>query len=50
MGIFKISFPFMAGTISGIYIAQNYDVPNIKNLAKTAFFKAKQIEAKYRKT
>ncbi|KAK9292871.1 hypothetical protein L1049_020852 [Liquidambar formosana] len=36
-------------TCCGIYISQNYDVPNLKKLANTALFKAKQIEERYRK-
>ncbi|XP_058106598.1 uncharacterized protein LOC131249871 [Magnolia sinica] len=49
MGIIKSSFSFMAGTLCGIYIAQNYNVPNIKKLASTALFMAKHIEESYRK-
>ena len=39
----------MLGTACGIYIAQNYNVPNIKKLANTAMFMAKHLEEKYRK-
>ncbi|XP_042475306.1 uncharacterized protein LOC122057320 [Macadamia integrifolia] len=49
MGIFKSSFVFMIGTVCGVYIAQNYDVPNIKKVAKTGIFMAKHIEENYRK-
>ncbi|XP_035548608.1 uncharacterized protein LOC121248389 [Juglans microcarpa x Juglans regia] len=49
MGIIRSCFSFIVGTVCGIYVAQNYDVPNIKKLAHTAQFKAKQIEEKYRK-
>ncbi|TQD98519.1 uncharacterized protein LOC126627935 [Malus sylvestris] len=49
MGIIKSSFSFLMGTVAGIYIAQNYDVPNIKKLGDTAVFIAKQYEEKYRK-
>ncbi|XP_050224325.1 uncharacterized protein LOC126674018 [Mercurialis annua] len=49
MGIIKSSFSFIAGTVCGIYIAQNYDVPNIKKLASTGLFMAKLMEEKYRK-
>lgn len=49
MGIFKGSFSFMVGTACGIYIAQNYSVPNIKKLANTAIFMARHLEEKYRK-
>ncbi|RXI08590.1 hypothetical protein DVH24_022734 [Malus domestica] len=44
MGIIKSSFSFLVGTVAGIYIAQNYDVPNIKKLGDTAVFIAKQYE------
>ncbi|KAL7212518.1 hypothetical protein ACSBR2_015249 [Camellia fascicularis] len=36
----------MVGTVCGIYIAQNYNVPNIRKLANTAIFMAKHIEEK----
>ncbi|XWS51600.1 hypothetical protein CRYUN_Cryun12cG0190800 [Craigia yunnanensis] len=49
MGIIKSSFSFIVGTVCGIYIAQNYSVPNIKKLVDTAFFTAKHVEEKYRK-
>ncbi|KAG2715626.1 hypothetical protein I3843_03G088900 [Carya illinoinensis] len=49
MGIIRSCFSFIVGTVCGIYVAQNYDVPNIKKLGRTALFKAKQVEEKYRK-
>ncbi|CAN4101354.1 unnamed protein product [Withania somnifera] len=49
MGIIRSSFSLIAGTVFGIYIAQNYNVPNIHNLIQNAFFKAKDVEEKYRK-
>ena len=49
MGIITRSFPFIAGTVCGIYIAQNYNVPNIRKLANDALSKARQTEQKYRK-
>ncbi|KAI8540281.1 hypothetical protein RHMOL_Rhmol09G0250600 [Rhododendron molle] len=49
MGLITSSFPFIAGTVCGIYIAQNYDVPNIKKVFNDAFSKAKHVEEKYRK-
>lgn len=39
----------MVGTVVGVYIAQNYAVPNIRKLADTAMEKLKQIEQTYRK-
>ncbi|KAL7222530.1 hypothetical protein ACSBR1_024258 [Camellia fascicularis] len=47
MWIIKSNFSFMVGTVCGIYIAQNYNVPNIYKLANTAIFMAKHIEEKY---
>ncbi|XP_065871313.1 uncharacterized protein [Euphorbia lathyris] len=49
MGIIRSCFSFILGTVSGVYIAQNYDVPNIKKLASTGLFMAKLMEEKYRK-
>ncbi|KAI8540278.1 hypothetical protein RHMOL_Rhmol09G0250500 [Rhododendron molle] len=49
MGLITSSFPFIVGTVCGIYIAQKYDVPNIKKVFNDAFSKAKHIEEKYRK-
>ena len=45
----RSSFSFIAGTVCGIYIAQNYNVPNIRKLGNTALFMAKVMEEKYRK-
>lgn len=49
MGIIRSCFSFIAGTACGIYVAQNYNVPNIKKLADIAIFMAKHVEEKYRK-
>ncbi|XP_027110503.1 uncharacterized protein LOC113762535 [Coffea eugenioides] len=49
MGIIRSSFSFIAGTVCGIYIAQNYNVPNIRNLTNEFLFRAKEVEEKYRK-
>lgn len=49
MGIITGSFSFIAGTICGVYIAQNYNVPNVEKLANTALFMAKLLEERYRK-
>lgn len=49
MGIIRSSFSFLLGTGCGIYVAQNYNVPNIKKLANTWIFVAKTIEGTYRK-
>ncbi|KAI3727471.1 hypothetical protein L6452_16086 [Arctium lappa] len=49
MGLIKSSFSFMMGTVFGIYVAQNYDVPNIHKLYKTGLVIAKHYEENYRK-
>ncbi|XP_031482182.1 uncharacterized protein LOC116252202 [Nymphaea colorata] len=49
MGIIRSSFSFMFGTVCGVYIAQNYNVPNIKRLFDTGIFMARHIEESYRK-
>uniref|UniRef100_A0A7N0TYY6 Uncharacterized protein n=1 Tax=Kalanchoe fedtschenkoi TaxID=63787 RepID=A0A7N0TYY6_KALFE len=49
MGLLRNYFSLISGTICGIYIAQNYNVPNIKKVVTTALFTAKHVEEKYRK-
>ncbi|KAK8565914.1 hypothetical protein V6N13_020988 [Hibiscus sabdariffa] len=49
MGIIRSGFSLMAGTLFGIYLAQNYNVPNIKKFANTGYVMAKHIEENYRK-
>ncbi|KAF7850883.1 hypothetical protein BT93_L4899 [Corymbia citriodora subsp. variegata] len=49
MGILKSSFSFLTGIACGIYVAQNYNVPNVKKLASTAIFMANLFEERYRK-
>ncbi|GAU31872.1 hypothetical protein TSUD_114830 [Trifolium subterraneum] len=49
MGIIRSCFSFIAGTVTGIYVAQNYKVPNIAKVADTFFFMAKITEETYRK-
>lgn len=50
MGIIRSCFSFIAGTVFGVYVAQNYQVPNIVKLADTALLTAKEYEEKYRKS
>jgi hypothetical protein len=49
MGFIRSSFSFMAGTLLGVYISQNYAVPNVKTLVTTGVVVAKQLETQYRK-
>ncbi|CAL9115163.1 unnamed protein product [Musa hybrid cultivar] len=49
MGIIRSSFSFLLGVGCGVYIAQNYEVPNIKKLVSTWMLKTKDIEETYRK-
>ncbi|XXG43095.1 hypothetical protein AAC387_Pa01g3208 [Persea americana] len=49
MGIIRSGFSFILGTLTGIYVAQNYNVPNIRKLSNTALLMAKHIEEQYRK-
>ncbi|KAB2632486.1 hypothetical protein C1H46_001611 [Malus baccata] len=49
MGIIRSSFSFLMGTVFGVYVAQNYDVPNIQKLSTTGLLIAKHIEENYRK-
>lgn len=39
----------MMGTAFGVYVAQNYNVPNIKKLTNTGLVIAKHLEDNYRK-
>ncbi|XP_042505861.1 uncharacterized protein LOC122082396 [Macadamia integrifolia] len=49
MGIIRSTFSFMTGTMFGIYLAQNYNVPNVKKLANTGLLFMKHVEENYRK-
>ncbi|KAL3649447.1 hypothetical protein CASFOL_005850 [Castilleja foliolosa] len=49
MAIMRRSFTFMAGTLVGAYIAQNYNLPHVSKLFKAGFVVAKHVEATYRK-
>ncbi|KAL5657277.1 hypothetical protein ACJX0J_030440, partial [Zea mays] len=47
MGLFRGSFTLLVGMGCGVYIAQNYNVPNVKKLFNTYVFLAKHIEETY---
>ncbi|WOL00681.1 hypothetical protein Cni_G09394 [Canna indica] len=49
MGIIRSSFSFMLGMGCGVFIAQNYEVPNMKKLAKEWLSKADDWEKTLRK-
>ncbi|KAG5228540.1 short transmembrane mitochondrial protein [Salix suchowensis] len=49
MGIIRSGFSFIAGTVFGVYVAQNYNVPNVKKIANTGLVIAKHFEENYRK-
>lgn len=38
------------GTVFGVYVAQNYALPNIRKLAGTGLLIAQHMEGTYRKT
>jgi len=49
MGIFRMSFSFSLGAFAGVYVAQNYTIPNLKTFVTTGLIVAKQLETQYRK-
>ncbi|PIN06483.1 hypothetical protein CDL12_20963 [Handroanthus impetiginosus] len=49
MGLCRSAFALMLGAIGGAYVAQNYDIPNIRNLIKRSFLEGKVLEETYRK-
>jgi len=48
-GLFGILFTYSIGIVSGVYIAQNYQVPNVKRTAQQQWAKFKAWEAERRK-
>ncbi|KAK9757826.1 hypothetical protein RND81_01G188600 [Saponaria officinalis] len=50
MGIIKAGLIFAIGAVWGIYIAQNYSVPDVKGRVDEYFSKGKHIEETYRKS
>ncbi|CAI9095842.1 OLC1v1031865C1 [Oldenlandia corymbosa var. corymbosa] len=49
MGLIKSCFQLMAGTIFGVYVAQNYDVPDLNKLYKGGVSMFKVYEENFRK-
>ncbi|KAL9406262.1 hypothetical protein Peur_003234 [Populus x canadensis] len=49
MGIIRSAFSFIAGTVFGVYVAQNYNVPNVRKITNTGLLIANHIEETYRK-
>uniref|UniRef100_A0A452XRD5 Uncharacterized protein n=1 Tax=Aegilops tauschii subsp. strangulata TaxID=200361 RepID=A0A452XRD5_AEGTS len=49
MGFIQSTFSLLVGAAGGIYIAQNYDVPNIKNYMQGLMGKAKELDHAYKK-
>ncbi|KQK07795.1 hypothetical protein BRADI_2g37675v3 [Brachypodium distachyon] len=49
MGFIQSTFSLLVGTGCGIYIAQNYEVPNMKKLIWGLVGKAKEVEDSYKK-
>ncbi|KAF3598666.1 hypothetical protein F2Q69_00034419 [Brassica cretica] len=49
MGIMKSCFVFTMGTAYGVYVAQNYNVPDVKKLTNTVLVIVEHIEKNYRK-
>jgi hypothetical protein len=49
MGFIKSTFSLLIGTGCGIYIAQNYNVPNIKRFIKSLMGEVKVLEESYKK-
>ncbi|PKA60680.1 hypothetical protein AXF42_Ash006314 [Apostasia shenzhenica] len=49
MGLIRSCFTFLLGTSCGIYIAQNYDVPDMRKLVRMGMSIASQYEEIYRK-
>ena len=49
MGLIRAGFIFTLGTVWGVYLAQNYNVPDAKRCADEYVNKTKHIEETYRK-
>lgn len=49
MGFIRSTFSFLSGTVAGVYVAQNYNVPNIGKLAEMIILIGRRVEETYRK-
>ena len=49
MGFFRSAFSFTLGTVVGVFVAQNYDVPNVQKLYHTALSMVRHVEESHRK-
>ncbi|KAG2624257.1 hypothetical protein PVAP13_3KG119300 [Panicum virgatum] len=49
MGFLQSTSSLLIGTGCGIYIAQNYNVPNIKKLVMEMMDRGKKLEESYKK-
>ena len=49
MGFFGTTFRLMLRGVFGVYVAQKYDAPNLRELARSGLTMAKQVEETHRK-
>ena len=49
MGFIRTTFTFMVGTLWGVYMCQNYNIPDIRRFADSDLVRTKQIEEAYPK-
>ncbi|OEL29962.1 hypothetical protein BAE44_0009019 [Dichanthelium oligosanthes] len=49
MGFLKSTLSLLIGTGCGVYIAQNYNVPNINQLMRNLMDRFKKLEESYKK-
>jgi hypothetical protein len=49
MGFFRSAFSFALDTVVGVFVAQNYDVPNVRKLYHTGLSMVRQVEESHRK-
>ncbi|KAJ7561304.1 hypothetical protein O6H91_03G023000 [Diphasiastrum complanatum] len=49
MGLIRSTFSFTLGTLVGVYVAQNYNVPNVQKMVSMGMVMVRQLEEAYRK-